>query len=103
MLAGTVAGVHGGRVVAFGINNAELGTEDAVLIAEVEQPLAPDPNDPARRALEDAIRLAVNRGSAVSLRHIVLVGPQWLIKTSSGKIARSANREKFLVEFGLRG
>lgn len=102
MLASEVAGVHAGRVVAFGINNPEAGTEEAVLIAEVEQPLSPDPNDPARRALEDAIRMAVNRGSAISLRHIVLVDSHWLIKTSSGKIARSANREKFLAEFGLQ-
>jgi hypothetical protein len=27
-----------------------------------------------------------------------LVGPKWLVKTSSGKIARRANRPKFIDE-----
>ncbi len=98
-LAGEVDGVHPGRVVAFGVENEATGTEEVALVAEVdlsEQEL----RDVERvTALEDAIRLAVNHGSAVSLRYIRLVGSQWLIKTSSGKTARAANREKFLREF----
>jgi hypothetical protein len=31
-------------------------------------------------------------------RHVRIVPPRWLIKTSSGKIARRANRQKFLDE-----
>jgi hypothetical protein len=27
-----------------------------------------------------------------------VVGPRWVLKTSSGKVARGANREKFLAE-----
>jgi fatty-acyl-CoA synthase len=53
---------------------------------------------PGARHWKTLSALAVNRGSAVALRYIKLVGPQWLIKTSSGKTARSANREKFLAE-----
>ena len=98
--AGEVAGVHPGRVVAFGIYNDDLGTEDVALVAEVDLGEAELADDEARQKLEDAIRLAVNRGTAVSLRHIRLVGPHWMIKTSSGKTARSANREKFLAEMG---
>jgi hypothetical protein len=93
-----VAGVHPGRVVAFGIENEELGTEDVALVAEVELSEEALQDENARQVLEDAIRLAVNRGSAVSLRYIRLVGPHWLVKTSSGKTARSANREKFIAE-----
>lgn len=98
--AGEVAGVHPGRVVAFGIYNDDLGTEEVALVAEVDLSEAEWADDETRQKLEDAIRLAVNRGTAVSLRHIRLVGPQWMIKTSSGKTARSANREKFLAEMG---
>jgi acyl-CoA synthetase (AMP-forming)/AMP-acid ligase II len=96
--AGEVPGVHPGRAVAFGVLNENLGTEEVGLVAEVdisEEELA---NEVVRQRIEDAIRLAVNRGTAVSLRYIRLVGPHWLIKTSSGKIARSANRDKFLSE-----
>jgi hypothetical protein len=37
------------------------------------------------------------------LRYVHLVGAHWLVKTSSGKIARSANREKFLDEINVQG
>ena len=46
----------------------------------------------------DAVRKAVAHGSAVVLRYVHLVDAHWLVKTSSGKIARSANKEKFLAE-----
>jgi fatty-acyl-CoA synthase len=86
--------VHPGRVVAFGIFNEASGTEDVVLIAQVAE------DDPGElEHISDQIRQAVTRGSAITLRQVVLVGKNWLIKTSSGKIARAANRDKFLKEF----
>jgi len=92
-LAMEVAGVHAGRVVAFGIFNEAAGTEDVVIVAEV------DTDDPIEREkIGDAIRQTVTRGSAVALRSVYLVGPKWLIKTSSGKTARGANKEKYLKE-----
>ena len=97
-LAGAVEGVHPGRVVVFGVENEALGTEEVALVAEVD--LSEDELRDEERvtALEDAVRLAVNQGSSVVLKHIRLVGAHWLIKTSSGKTARAANREKFLRE-----
>jgi acyl-CoA synthetase (AMP-forming)/AMP-acid ligase II len=92
-LASEVAGVHPGRVVAFGVFNSDLGTEDVVVVAEV------DTEDEAERArVADAVRLRINRGSDVAVRQVRIVGPRWVLKTSSGKVARSANREKFLAE-----
>jgi hypothetical protein len=32
------------------------------------------------------------------VRVVHVVGPRWVLKTSSGKIARAANREKYLAE-----
>ncbi|NWG35588.1 MAG: AMP-binding protein [Chloroflexi bacterium] len=88
-----VPGVHGGRSVAFGVFNEEEGTEEVVVIAEV------DSDDPAvQQRIADAIRAHVTKNSAIALRHVKVVGPKWIIKTSSGKTARSANREKFLKE-----
>jgi acyl-CoA synthetase (AMP-forming)/AMP-acid ligase II len=92
-LAMEVPGVHPGRVVAFGVFNESAGTEDVVIVAEV------DTHDQAERdAIGDAIRQTVTRGSAVALRHVYLVNAKWLIKTSSGKTARGANKEKYLKE-----
>jgi acyl-CoA synthetase (AMP-forming)/AMP-acid ligase II len=92
-LAGQVRGVHPGRVVAFGVFNDRAGTEDVVVVAEG------DAEDEAEsRRIADEIREAVNRGSDVALRFVRVVEPRWLLKTSSGKIARAANREKYLAE-----
>ncbi len=92
-LAMTVGGVHPGRVSAFGIFNESSGTEDVVIVAEVET------EDPAERLrIGDEIRAAVTRGSAVALRQVYLVGTRWLVKTSSGKNARVLNKEKYLKE-----
>jgi fatty-acyl-CoA synthase len=92
-LAMKVPGVHQGRVVAFGIFNDGLGTEEVEVIAEVDE-VEPDKLE----MISDQIRQAVTRGSAISLRQVLLVKEKWLIKTSSGKIARNANKEKFLKE-----
>jgi hypothetical protein len=48
--------------------------------------------------MAEEIRQKVTRGSDIALRYIQLVERGWLLKTSSGKIARSANREKLLHE-----
>jgi hypothetical protein len=37
----------------------------------------------------------------VALRYVHLVDKKWLVKTSSGKNARLANKEKFMQEMGL--
>lgn len=89
-----VEGVYPGRVVAFGVFNEVMGTEEVVVIAETEI------QNPQRRLeIANQICSQVNRSSDIVLRKAVLVGRNWLLKTSSGKIARSANREKYLREF----
>ncbi|MGB8214770.1 MAG: AMP-binding protein [Anaerolineales bacterium] len=98
LLAYEVPGVHAGRASAFGVFNETSGTEDVVLVAEV------DASDPAeQQKIADGIRAAVTHGSAVALRYVHIVGKHWLVKTSSGKTARSANREKFLKEMQEKG
>lgn len=92
-LASDVPGVYPGRVVAFGVYNQLLGTEEVVLIAEA-QPIDTE----ARHKIADQIRTHVNRGSDIALRYIKIVDRAWLLKTSSGKIARQANRDKYLQE-----
>jgi acyl-CoA synthetase (AMP-forming)/AMP-acid ligase II len=94
-LAGEVGGVHPGRAVAFGVFNETAGTEEVVIVAEVEAEI-----EEARQAIADEIRRKVTRGSDITLRYVHLVERNWLLKTSSGKIARSANREKYLDEMG---
>jgi len=89
----SVPGVHPGRTVAFGVPNEQLGTEDIAVIAEVE---TDDPDELKRITAE--IRQRIAQSTDVMAHFVHLVPPMWLYKTSSGKIARSANREKFLNE-----
>jgi len=92
-LAENVAGVHAGRVVAFGVFNDETGTEDVVMVAESDTD-----DEGERERIAEEIRQRVTRGSDVALRRVKVVGAKWMLKTSSGKPARLANREKYLAE-----
>jgi len=104
-LAGEVDGVHPGRVAAFGVFNENSGTEDVILIAEVEHDIDQVATNGvySSGSLEEQIareiRHRVTKGSDITLRTVVLVWRNWLIKTSSGKVARAANREKYLALF----
>ena len=93
LLTYEVPGVHAGRSVAFGMFDEIQGTEEVVVIAEVDSEDVDEQQEVA-----DAIRLHVTKNSAIALRYVKVVGPQWILKTSSGKTARSANKEKFLKE-----
>jgi fatty-acyl-CoA synthase len=94
-LAMDVQGVHPGRVVAFGVFDEISGTEEVVIVAEIDSA-----DEQEREQIGDAIRQNVTRGSAIALRNAYIVNKHWLVKTSSGKIARSANRDKYLAEMG---
>jgi len=92
-IANTVEGVHAGRAVAFGVYDEREGTELIALVAEAKT------DDPAeRRKIAQRIKQAVTQQSTVSVTWVTLVDSKWLIKTSSGKIARAANRDKWLSE-----
>lgn len=92
-LACEIPGVHPGRTVAFGMFDEAQGTEEVVIIAEV------DTNDEAEHErIADEIRKHVTKNSAIAVRYVRVVGPKWVLKTSSGKVARTANKEKFMKE-----
>jgi acyl-CoA synthetase (AMP-forming)/AMP-acid ligase II len=95
-LLNDLVGVHPGRTSVFGVFNEALGTEDIVVVAEVDEAALQD--DEARAAVQREIRARVAQNTDVTARYVHLVGAKWLVKTSSGKIARNANREKFLQE-----
>lgn len=86
--------IHDGRVICLGVYNAELGTEEIVLIAEVEtgELLA------HASAIESEIRSRVAAGMGVTVTLIVLKPPKWIVKSTAGKAARSATLEKLRRE-----
>jgi acyl-CoA synthetase (AMP-forming)/AMP-acid ligase II len=92
-LAGEVEGIHPGRTVAFGVLNEAAGTEEVVVVAEADTGLEEE-----RLRLAEEVRLRINSGSDIVVRQVAVVERGWLLKTSSGKIARSANRDKYLAK-----
>lgn len=103
-LASEVDGVHPGRVVAFGVYNEDIGTEEVVMIAEADfeapeaDKILPLEIEHQKEKIAAEIRQQVTRGSDVALRYVIVVERNWLIKTSSGKVARSANRTRYLAD-----
>ena len=88
---GRVGGILPGRVVAFGADDARSGTELLCVIAETEVPA-----DGAKK-----LGLAVKQAGMaidVTISRVFLVPPRWLIKSSSGKPARAANRARALEQ-----
>ncbi|MEN8171571.1 MAG: hypothetical protein ABFS03_01680, partial [Chloroflexota bacterium] len=93
-LAAKAGGIRPGRLVAFGNFNQRSGTEEIVLVAESDVE-----SEAERRQIANQIRQLVTQGSDVALRFVQVVEPKWLLKTSSGKIARGANKDKYLAHF----
>jgi len=94
-IAASHPAIHDGRVVAMGLYNPDLGTEEIVLVAEVENA------DHLANALEieRELRGQVMAAMGVSLATIFLKPPKWIVKSTAGKPARSATLEKLLREY----
>lgn len=88
-VAGRVAGVRAGCVVAFGAPDARSGTERLVVAAEVRSPAE------ANRISADITR-AVLDAMGVPPDVVELAPPHSIPKTSSGKLRRSETRRLFL-------
>ncbi len=97
-IANGVAGVYPGRAVAFGVMDRQLGSERAVLVCEVRPELA----EAERRRIVRELRARVVQELDIALGDVQLVPRDWVSKTTSGKIARSANRDQYLLEYASR-
>ena len=94
-IANSVPGIYPGRAVAFGLFDERLGSESIVMVCELlDGEEAREPQD-----IERDLRQYIVQQTEVTLADVRLVDGRWLIKTSSGKIARGDNRDKYLKEF----
>ena len=78
-----------GRIAAIGVDDPELGTQKILLIVESKSTDPKVLNDIARYA-----RTEVTQRLQIIINEIVHVPYKWLIKTSSGKIARIPNYKR---------
>jgi len=86
--------IQDGRVVAFGFYNADLGTEQIIVVAEVRQPETLE----SSREIETQLRTSIVTELGVAPRAIYLKPPRWIVKSTAGKAARSTTREKLISE-----
>ena len=90
----SVPGVYPGRVVALGLDDPAIGTQRLVVLAEVENESQVD--DPALAA---SVRTQLAGELDCVIDDLRLLPHMWLLKTSSGKIARAPNLQRFLETF----
>lgn len=83
-----------GRSAALGMMNDNSGTEKVILILETVLT-----DDAEKGALMSNIRKAAIEQLDCTIADIRLVPQMWLMKTSSGKIARQLNLDKYVKEF----
>lgn len=89
-VANDIAGLKPGRNVAIPVFNELLASQEAVLIAEVDG----DVHDHIE--LKRRVKTQVTQAMGLELRDVSIVPQGWLLKTSSGKISRGANKDKYL-------
>lgn len=86
-----VAGVRKGTVIAFGIHDANTGTEKLVVVTETYE---------TDKTKQHTIRANITEQMAVALDMppdvVVFVPPRTVPKTSSGKLQRSACKQMYL-------
>lgn len=80
-------------MAAFGWLSETLGTEALIAVVETHETGA----DSLKR-LRDAIVDQVKRALGLGIRQLFLVPPGGVEKTTSGKIARAATRERYESE-----
>jgi acyl-CoA synthetase (AMP-forming)/AMP-acid ligase II len=89
-----VAGVHPGRVVAFAVENDELGTQSIAIVAE----LTGDFDASRARAVEQEIRKLITAALGIAARYVRVVPQRWIVKSTAGKLSRRDTQKRFLED-----
>jgi acyl-CoA synthetase (AMP-forming)/AMP-acid ligase II len=94
VVVNSIAGIYPGRVVAFGIQDAEGGTEKMAVVAEFRGVY----DQAAASLLERRIHKLVMAAAGIAPRYVAVVPERWIVKSTAGKISRRDTRQRFLEE-----
>ena len=89
--ASSIAEIIPGRIVAIGVFDDEVGSEEAVILAETYAPAQ------AHKALRREVKRRVYGALELTPQKVDFVPHGWLVKTTSGKISRSENLTRYLA------
>jgi 1-acyl-sn-glycerol-3-phosphate acyltransferase len=92
-VAGEVKGIRKGCVAAFSVNDAEHMTEQLIIVAETREQ-----DSIQRQQMVDHIKEEVALRLDVVPDQVVLVLPQTVPKTSSGKLQRAACKKMYVTQ-----
>ena len=91
-IVGGIPGIRKGCVAAFGVHDPAIGTERLVVIAESRE------SDPDRRSeLRAEVLERVVAALGLPADAVVIAEPGSVLKTSSGKIRRSATKDAYVA------
>lgn len=88
-IANTVDGIIAGRNVAIGLDDADTGALQVVVLAECGAEVAVE-------EMAHMVRRRVLERLGLAVHDVVAVAPGSLIKTTSGKLSRSKNKQLYL-------
>ncbi len=91
-ITASIPGIRKGCIIAFGITDAQRGTEKLVIVAETAEK-----NKNARQQLIEQITAKINTILDVMPDHVILAAPRTVPKTSSGKLQRVACKTAYLA------
>ena len=92
-VAAAVPGIKPGRAVVFGIHDPLTASEEAILLAETDAGFAGDHAELGR-----AMRNAVFDRLELAVKKVRILPPGTLVKTTSGKISRKDNKQRYLAD-----
>ncbi|OJU12462.1 MAG: hypothetical protein BGN86_12595 [Caulobacterales bacterium 68-7] len=82
--------IKAGRCIALGVYSPHVGSQELVVVAETN-----DATD--AKMLQRAVKAIVLDAYGIMPREVMLVPSGWLAKSTSGKIARGRNLDKYLA------
>lgn len=88
-IVGDIEGIRKGCVIAFGVSDGEIGTEKIIIVAESKVKVHQD-------KLISLITKQVDIGIGIPPDQIIILPPNKIPKTSSGKLQRAACKKAYL-------
>ncbi len=92
-LTANIKAIRAGRVIALGIPDKNLGTEQLIIVCELHS----DDNQ-TRQQVRQHLQELVQQDFSVWLSKVIFRERGWIEKTTSGKLSRFRSREKLLAE-----
>lgn len=90
----SIDSIYPGRVVAFGIDDEQYGTERLAVVAELRGEFDAGKAEAVERRVHQLVLSTIG----IAPRYAAVVPERWIVKSTAGKISRRDTRVRFLRE-----